>query len=195
MIKVNELSKNFGLRKAIDNITFEARQGEILGFLGPNGAGKTTTMRILTGYMPPSSGEATIAGYDVVADSLEVRKRVGYLPETVPLYTDMSVFGYLKFMSDLRHLPNGEERVEETLELVGLLDRAEGYIGNLSKGMRQRVGLAQALLHRPEVLILDEPTIGLDPAQIIEVRNVIREVGKERTVLLSTHIQIGRAHV
>lgn len=188
MIKVNELSKNFGLRKAIDNITFEARQGEILGFLGPNGAGKTTTMRILTGYMPPSSGEATIAGYDVVADSLEVRKRVGYLPETVPLYTDMSVFGYLKFMSDLRHLPNGEERVEETLELVGLLDRANGYIGNLSKGMRQRVGLAQALLHRPEVLILDEPTIGLDPAQIIEARNVIREVGKERTVLLSTHI-------
>ncbi len=188
MIRVNELSKNFGLRKAIDNISFEARQGEILGFLGPNGAGKTTTMRILTGYMPPSSGEATIAGYDVVADSLEVRKRVGYLPETVPLYTDMTVFGYLKFMSDLRHIPNGEERVEETLEMVGLLDRAEGYIGNLSKGMRQRVGLAQALLHRPEVLILDEPTIGLDPAQIIEVRNVIREVGKERTVMLSTHI-------
>lgn len=188
MIRVNELSKTFGPRKAIDNITFEARQGEILGFLGPNGAGKTTTMRILTGYMPPSSGEATIAGYDVVEESLEVRKRVGYLPETVPLYTDMTVFDYLKFMSDLRHLPNGEERVEETLEMVGLLDRAEGYIGNLSKGMRQRVGLAQALLHRPEVLILDEPTIGLDPAQIIEVRNVIREVGKERTVLLSTHI-------
>lgn len=188
MIRVNELSKTFGPRKAIDNITFEARQGEILGFLGPNGAGKTTTMRILTGYMPPSSGEATIAGYNVLEESLEVRKRVGYLPETVPLYTDMTVFDYLKFMSDLRHLPNGEERVEETLEMVGLLDRAEGYIGNLSKGMRQRVGLAQALLHRPEVLILDEPTIGLDPAQIIEVRNVIREVGKERTVLLSTHI-------
>ena len=188
MIRVNELSKNFGLRRAIDALSFEARQGEILGFLGPNGAGKTTTMRILTGYMPPSSGEATIAGYDVVAESLEVRKRVGYLPETVPLYTDMTVFDYLKFMSDLRHLPKAEERVEETLEMVGLLDRAEGYIGNLSKGMRQRVGLAQALLHRPELLILDEPTIGLDPAQIIEVRNVIREVGKERTVLLSTHI-------
>lgn len=188
MIRVNELSKNFGLRKAIDNITFEARQGEILGFLGPNGAGKTTTMRILAGYMPPSSGEAAIAGYDVVSDSLEARKRVGYLPETVPLYTDMTVFGYLKFMSDLRHLPNAEERVEETLEMVGLLDRAQGYIGNLSKGMRQRVGLAQALLHRPEVLILDEPTIGLDPAQIIEARNIIREVGKERAVLLSTHI-------
>jgi len=177
MISVNELSKHFGPRKAINGLTFEARQGEILGFLGPNGAGKTTTMRILTGYMPPSSGEATIAGYNVVSESLEVRKRVGYLPETVPLYTDMNVFDYLKFMSDLRHLPNAEERVEETLEMVGLLDRAEGYIGNLSKGMRQRVGLAQALLHRPEVLILDEPTIGLDPAQIIEVRNVIREVG------------------
>ncbi len=188
MISVNELSKHFGPRKAINGLTFEARQGEILGFLGPNGAGKTTTMRILTGYMPPSSGEATIAGYNVVSESLEVRKRVGYLPETVPLYTDMNVFDYLKFMSDLRHLPNAEERVEETLEMVGLLDRAEGYIGNLSKGMRQRVGLAQALLHRPEVLILDEPTIGLDPAQIIEVRNVIREVGKERTVMLSTHI-------
>jgi ABC-2 type transport system ATP-binding protein len=188
MIRVEELTKNFGSRRAIDNLSFEARQGEILGFLGPNGAGKTTTMRILTGYMPPSSGTATIAGYDVVADSLNVRKRVGYLPETVPLYTDMTVFDYLKFMSDLRHLPNAEDAVAETLEQVGLIDRAEGYIGNLSKGMRQRVGLAQALLHKPEVLILDEPTIGLDPAQIIEVRNVIREVGKERTVLLSTHI-------
>jgi ABC-2 type transport system ATP-binding protein len=188
MISVNELTKNFGLRRAIDNLSFEARQGEILGFLGPNGAGKTTTMRVLTGYMPPTSGTATIAGYDVVSESLEVRKRVGYLPETVPLYTDMTVFDYLRFMSDLRHLPNADERVDETLEMVGLLDRAEGYIGNLSKGMRQRVGLAQALLHKPEVLILDEPTIGLDPAQIIEVRNVIREAGKERTVLLSTHI-------
>lgn len=188
MIRVEELTKNFGARRAIDSLSFEARQGEILGFLGPNGAGKTTTMRILTGYMPPSSGAANIAGYDVVAESLEVRKRVGYLPETVPLYTDMTVFDYLKFMSDLRHLPHAEDTVAETLELVGLLDRAEGYIGNLSKGMRQRVGLAQALLHKPEVLILDEPTIGLDPAQIIEVRNIIREVGKERTVLLSTHI-------
>lgn len=188
MIRVEELTKNFGARRAIDSLSFEARQGEILGFLGPNGAGKTTTMRILTGYMPPSSGAANIAGYDVVAELLEVRKRVGYLPETVPLYTDMTVFDYLKFMSDLRHLPHAEDTVAETLELVGLLDRAEGYIGNLSKGMRQRVGLAQALLHKPEVLILDEPTIGLDPAQIIEVRNIIREVGKERTVLLSTHI-------
>ena len=158
------------------------------GFLGPNGAGKTTTMRILTGYMPPTDGEAIVAGYDVVEESLEVRRRVGYLPETVPLYTDMSVFEYLKYMGDLRHLPDVEDRVDEVLEKVGLADRADGTIHNLSKGMRQRVGLAQALLHRPEVLILDEPTIGLDPGQVVEVRKLIREIGKERTVLLSTHI-------
>jgi len=188
MIRVSGLTKDYGVRRAIDSLTFEAEQGEILGFLGPNGAGKTTTMRILSGYMPPSEGEATVAGYDVVSESLDVRKRVGYLPETVPLYTDMTVFDYLKFMADLRHLPNSEDRIDDTLEMVGLEDRAEGYIGKLSKGMRQRVGLAQALLHRPEVLILDEPTIGLDPGQVVEVRNVIREIGKERTVLLSTHI-------
>jgi len=188
MIQVSNLTKDYGARRAIDGLNFEAQQGEITGFLGPNGAGKTTTMRILTGYMPPSDGAATIAGYDVVRESLEVRKRVGYLPETVPLYTEMTVFDYLKFMADLRHIPNADDVVEETLEMVGLLDRAGGFIGNLSKGMRQRIGLAQALLHRPEVLILDEPTIGLDPAQIIEVRNLIREIGKERTVLLSTHI-------
>lgn len=188
MIQVNGLTKDYGARRAIHNLNFDAQQGEIVGFLGPNGAGKTTTMRILTGYMPPTDGEAIVAGYDVVEESLEVRKRVGYLPETVPLYNDMVVFDYLKFMGDLRHIPNIEERVNETLEMVGLLDRAEGYIGNLSKGMRQRVGLAQALLHRPEVLILDEPTIGLDPNQVVEVRELIREIGKERTVLLSTHI-------
>ncbi|GAB4500915.1 MAG: gliding motility-associated ABC transporter ATP-binding subunit GldA [Anaerolineales bacterium] len=188
MIQVSNLSKSYGARLAIDRLNFEAHPGEIVGFLGPNGAGKTTTMRILTGYMPATSGSATVAGFDVMSDSLEVRKRVGYLPETVPLYSDMTVFNYLKFMADLRHLPNAEEAVEETLDKVGLLERAAGYIGNLSKGMRQRVGLAQALIHKPEVLVLDEPTIGLDPAQIIEVRNIIREVGKERTVLLSTHI-------
>jgi len=188
MIRVSGLTKDYGIRRAVDNITFDAEQGEILGFLGPNGAGKTTTMRILSGYMPPTQGEATVAGYDVVSDSIEVRRRVGYLPETVPLYSDMTVFDYLKFMADLRHLPNGEDRIDDTLEMVGMEDRADGYIGNLSKGMRQRVGLAQALLHKPEVLILDEPTIGLDPGQVVEVRNVIREIGKERTVLLSTHI-------
>lgn len=188
MIRVSKLTKDYGARRAIDSLTFEAEQGEILGFLGPNGAGKTTTMRILSGYMPPTEGEATVAGYDVVSESIEVRRRVGYLPETVPLYNDMTVFDYLKFMADLRHLPNGEDRVNETLEMVGMEDRADGYISNLSKGMRQRIGLAQALLHRPEVLILDEPTIGLDPGQVVEVRNVIRKIGKERTILLSTHI-------
>jgi ABC-2 type transport system ATP-binding protein len=188
MIKVSGLTKDYGARRAINNLNFDAQQGEIVGFLGPNGAGKTTTMRILTGYMPPSDGEAIVAGYDVVEESLEVRKRVGYLPETVPLYTDMVVFDYLKYMGELRHIPNVDDRVEEVLDMVGLIDRSNGYIGNLSKGMRQRVGLAQALLHRPEVLILDEPTIGLDPGQVVEVRELIREIGKERTVLLSTHL-------
>lgn len=188
MIRVNGLTKDYGGRRAIDHLTFEAEQGEILGFLGPNGAGKTTTMRILTSYMPPTDGEAIVAGYDIISESIEVRRRVGYLPETVPLYTDMGVFEYLKYMADLRHLPDAEERADEVIDMVGLGDRANGMIGKLSKGMRQRVGLAQALLHRPEVLILDEPTIGLDPGQVVEVRKLIRDVGKERTVLLSTHI-------
>jgi len=188
MIKVSGLTKDYGARRAINNLSFDAQQGEIVGFLGPNGAGKTTTMRILTGYMPPTDGEAIVAGYDVVEESLEARKRVGYLPETVPLYTEMVVFDYLKFMGELRKIPDVDDRVEETLDMVGLLDRANGYIGNLSKGMRQRVGLAQALLHRPEVLILDEPTIGLDPGQVVEIRELIREIGKQRTVLLSTHL-------
>ncbi len=188
MIRTAGLTKDYGARRAIEDLTFEVNQGEVVGFLGPNGAGKTTTMRILAGYMPPTLGTAHIAGFDVVEESLEVRRRVGYLPETVPLYPDMTVFGYLKFMADLRHLPNGEEMVDNALELVQMEQRADGYIANLSKGMRQRVGLAQALLHKPEVLILDEPTIGLDPAQVVEVRTIIREIGKERTVLLSTHI-------
>jgi ABC-2 type transport system ATP-binding protein len=188
MIRVSGLTKDYGSRRAIDNLTFDARRGEILGFLGPNGAGKTTTMRILTGYMPPTAGKAEVGGFDVVEQSIEVRRLVGYLPETVPLYPDMTVFEYLKYMADLRHLPDSDDRIEELLELVHMDERADGYIEKLSKGMRQRIGLAQALLHQPQVLILDEPTIGLDPAQIIEVRNLIREIGKERTVLLSTHI-------
>ncbi|HMV28457.1 MAG TPA: ATP-binding cassette domain-containing protein [Anaerolineales bacterium] len=188
MIKVSGLTKDYGSRRAIHNLSFDAQQGEIVGFLGPNGAGKTTTMRILTGYMPPTDGEAIVAGYDVVEESLEVRKRVGYLPESVPLYYDMVVSEYLKYMGELRRIPNVDDRVDEVLDMVGLFDRADGYIGNLSKGMKQRVGLAQALLHRPEVLILDEPTIGLDPGQVVEVRELIREIGKERTVLLSTHL-------
>jgi ABC-2 type transport system ATP-binding protein len=188
MIEVEGLTKDYGPRRAINDLTFQAESGEILGFLGPNGAGKTTTMRILSGFMPPTMGVARVAGFDVVDDSLEVRKRVGYLPETVPLYPDMTVFDYLKFMGDLRHIKNVEERVDDVLEIVHMDDRANGYISNLSKGMRQRIGLAQALLHEPEVLILDEPTIGLDPAQIIEVRKLIQEIGRQRTVLLSTHI-------
>ena len=188
MIKVTGLTKDYGSRRAIDNLTFNAERGEILGFLGPNGAGKTTTMRILTGYMAPTSGTAQIDGFDIMEQSLEVRRIVGYMPETVPLYPDMTVFDYLKFFADLRKIPNASDRVDEILETVHLEDRADGYISNLSKGMRQRVGLAQALIHKPQVLILDEPTIGLDPAQILEVRNLVREIGKEKTILLSTHI-------
>jgi ABC-2 type transport system ATP-binding protein len=188
MIRVQGLTKDYGARRAISGLNFEAKQGEIVGFLGPNGAGKTTTMRILTGYMPPTEGTAQVAGYDVIDESLEVRKRVGYLPETVPLYTDMTAFEYLTFMADLRKMPDAQDRAYATLEQVGMDTRADSYISSLSKGMRQRIGLAQALVHQPEVLILDEPTIGLDPAQVVEVRNLIREMGKQRTVLLSTHI-------
>ena len=188
MIQVESLSKYYASFPAIQELSFEARDGEILGFLGPNGAGKTTTMRILAGFMPPSNGSARVAGFDVVDDSFEVRKRVGYLPETVPLYPEMSVREYLAYMGSLRRVQNLDDRILETLDEIHLLDRAESFIGNLSKGLRQRVGLAQALLHRPRVLILDEPTIGLDPAQIIEVRKLIQSLRAERTILLSTHI-------
>jgi ABC-2 type transport system ATP-binding protein len=188
MINVQDLTKDYGTTRAIDSLNFTAEKGEVLGFLGPNGAGKTTTIRILTGFMPPTSGSAQVGGHDVIAESLEVRKLVGYLPETVPLYEDMRVFDYLKFMADLRHIENAEERVEEILEIIGLEERSQSFIKSISKGMRQRVGLGQAMIHKPDVLILDEPTIGLDPKQIIEVRNLIKEIGKEKTVLLSTHI-------
>ena len=188
MIQVEGLTKRYGSRVAVDHLTFHANKGEIVGFLGPNGAGKTTTMRILTGYMPASDGKAIVAGYDVFTQSLEARKRVGYLPESVPLYTEMSVWQYLDFMAELRQLPNRDDRIDDVMESVHMIDRADSLISNLSKGMRQRVGLAQALLHKPDVLILDEPTIGLDPAQVKDVRELIREVGKERTVMLSTHI-------
>jgi ABC-2 type transport system ATP-binding protein len=188
MILVEGLTKDYGPNRAIDDLRFHANEGEIVGFLGPNGAGKTTTMRILSGYMPPTFGKAEVAGFDVVEQSLEVRRRVGYMPETVPLYSDMTVFDYLKYMADLRHLQDAEGKVEDVIEKMGIEENEESYIGTLSKGMRQRVGLAQALIHDPEVLILDEPTIGLDPAQIIEVRNLIRELGRKHTVFLSTHI-------
>ncbi len=188
VIQAESLTKYYGHRAAIRNVSFQVDRGEILGFLGPNGAGKTTTMRILTAYMPPSEGTATVSGYDVFLDSFEVRKRIGYLPESVPLYTDMSLWGYLDYVAALRKLDNRPDRIRATLRKVDLEDRANTVIGKLSKGMRQRVGIAQAIIHEPEVLILDEPTIGLDPKQIIEVRQLIKSLGGEHTVILSTHI-------
>jgi ABC-2 type transport system ATP-binding protein len=188
MIEAENLTKRYGNFAAIQDISFTCQQGEVVGFLGPNGAGKTTTMRILTGYMPPTAGNAYVAGFDTLSESIEARRKLGYMPETVPLYGEMTVEGYLAFVGRLRRLDNLWDRVDAALESVDLLDRAESFISRLSKGMRQRVGLAQALLHEPEVLILDEPTIGLDPAQIREVRQLITEVGKKHTILLSTHI-------
>ena len=188
MINVEGLTKYYGQNCAVKDLSFQAEKGEILGFLGPNGAGKTTTIRVLTGYMPPTSGKVTIGGYDVIDQSLQARRIVGYLPESVPLYPDMRVDEYLRYMGKLHRAENLDERVSQVLEQVNLSDRAHSFISKLSKGMRQRVGLAQALVHDPQVLILDEPTIGLDPAQIIEVRKLIEEIGKEKTVLLSTHI-------
>ncbi len=188
IIEVNNLTKQYGKRIAIENISFDASKGEILGLLGPNGAGKTTTMRILAGYMPPTSGKVKISGYDLLEQSLEIRRITGYLPETVPLYTDMSVFSYLEFMSKIRGIKHPDARIEEIVELLKLTDRIDSLIGNLSKGLRQRVGLAQALIHDPQIIILDEPTIGLDPAQIIDVRNIIQTLGKEKCVIFSTHI-------
>ncbi len=190
MIQVEGLTKYYGPYKAIDSLSFHADPGEIVGFLGPNGAGKTTTMRILTGYMPPTEGKATVAGYDVFEQSLQVREQVGYLPETVPLYKELTVWNYVDYMAGLHGMsgPKKGDRVGEVLEMVGMIDRADSMIESLSKGMRQRIGLAQALVHSPKVLILDEPTIGLDPRQVREVRDLIRALGQDRTVLLSTHI-------
>ncbi len=159
-----------------------------MGILGPNGAGKTTTMRMLTGFIPPTSGEARVAGFDVFNDSLEVRRRVGYLPETVPIYPDMTVYGYVEFWAQMRGLRRPRQRVNEVIEQVGLQGRRKSLIRNLSKGMRQRLGLAQAIVHNPEVIILDEPTIGIDPQQVIEVRESVRALGQKHTVLFSTHI-------
>jgi ABC-2 type transport system ATP-binding protein len=188
MIEVENLTKTYGDFIAVENVSFHVGRGEVLGFLGPNGAGKTTTMRILTAYMPPSAGTARVAGYDVFDNSLEVRKRVGYMPETVPLYPEMTVQSYLDFVAALRDTGDRRQAVEKAMELTNIGDRAADPIGKLSKGLRQRVGLAQALVHDPEVLILDEPTLGLDPKQIIEVRELIRGLGGERTIILSTHI-------
>ncbi len=188
MIEAQGLVKRYRNRTAVDNVTFTAEQGEVLGFLGPNGAGKTTTMRILTGYLPPTEGSASIAGYNVVSDPLAARRNLGYLPENVPLYPEMAVADYLDYMARLRRVPQRREAIDRAMSLVHITDRANDRIGKLSKGYRQRVGLAQALLHDPPVLILDEPTVGLDPRQIIEVRELIRTLGGERTIILSTHI-------
>ena len=188
MIEVENLTKYYGDLAAIRDLNFRVERGEILGFLGPNGAGKTTTMRILSGYMPPSAGTARVADFDVFDDSLEVRRRIGYMPETVPLYPEMSVRSYLAFMARIRGVTNRKGQVDAAMEACHITDKADTIIGKLSKGYRQRVGLAQALVHDPEVLILDEPTIGLDPKQIIEVRELIKELGHERTIILSTHI-------
>jgi ABC-2 type transport system ATP-binding protein len=188
MIEVQNLVKKYGSVTAVKGISFTAQPGQVTGFLGPNGAGKTTTMRMLTGFLPPTSGKAVVAGYDVFEQSMEVRKRVGYLPESVPLYRDMTAVGYLMYIAEIRGLKYRRDKAMEALERVALAHRAESRIRTLSKGMRQRVGLAQALLHDPDVLILDEPTIGLDPIQVLELRELVRELGRKHTLLFSTHI-------
>jgi ABC-2 type transport system ATP-binding protein len=187
-IEVEGLWRYYGAVPALKNVSFKAYRGEIVGFLGPNGAGKSTTMRILAGFMPPSSGAARVAGFDVVEQSIQARGAIGYLPENTPLYTDMTVCGYLRYMAALRGVADRREAVERVMARVGIDHRADDLIGQLSKGLRQRVGLAQALVHDPEVIILDEPTIGLDPTQIREVQGLIRELGGAHTVILSTHI-------
>lgn len=190
MIQVSSLSKTYGPKVAISDVTFDVKPGEILGFLGPNGAGKTTTMRILTGYMPATSGTATIAGYDIFQDSLDVRRQIGYLPENVPLYPEMTVEDYLTFMARVRGVRRAErrKRVDTAMAQCHVDNVKSVLIGRISKGYRQRVGIAQALVHDPPVLILDEPTVGLDPKQITEARQLIKSLGGSHTVLLSTHI-------
>jgi ABC-2 type transport system ATP-binding protein len=190
VIEVQHITKNYGRITAVDDVSFRVEPGEILGFLGPNGAGKTTTMRILTGYMPPSQGRATVAGFDVFDQPLEARRRTGYLPETPPLYPDMTVREYLDFVGKIKGVPPRErkQRVLAVMERTRVADMADRHCGRLSKGYKQRVGLAQALIHNPEVLILDEPTAGLDPKQIIETRDLIRSLAGDHTIVLSTHI-------
>ncbi|MCP9235341.1 gliding motility-associated ABC transporter ATP-binding subunit GldA [Lewinella sp. JB7] len=187
-VTVQNLTKAYGDQLALDGISFSANTGEVLGFLGPNGAGKTTTMKILTGYLSQTSGTATVCGHDVATDSLEVRRLVGYLPEHNPLYRDMYVREYLRFAAAAHGIRRPRARIAELIELTGLGREAHKVIGELSKGYRQRVGLAQAMLHDPAVLILDEPTSGLDPNQLAEIRRLIQELGREKTVIFSTHI-------
>jgi gliding motility-associated transport system ATP-binding protein len=190
LIEVQDLTKTYGPVTAVDHVSFTVNRGEILGFLGPNGAGKTTTMRMLTGYMPATSGTARIAGFDVFNDSLDVRRHIGYLPEVPPLYTDMSVETYLDFVARIKSVPPEKraERVADALVKANIVDKRTELIKRLSRGYKQRVGLAQALVHDPDVIILDEPTVGLDPKQIIEVRNLIKGLAGSHTIILSTHI-------
>jgi len=190
LIEVQDLTKSFGDKTAVDHISFSVNKGEILGFLGPNGAGKTTTMRVLTGYLPATGGTAKIAGFDVFDDSMEVRRRIGYLPETPPLYFDMTVSAYLDFVARIKNVPAEKRpaRVKAALEMAKITDKRDELIKRLSRGYKQRVGLAQAIVHDPDVIILDEPTVGLDPKQIIEVRNLIKGLAGSHTIILSTHI-------
>src|SRR5437870_7816241 len=190
MIEVQHLTKRYGPVTAVDDTTFRVEKGEILGFLGPNGAGKTTTMRVLTGYMPATDGKAIVAGYDVFAHPVEAKRRTGYLPETPPLYPDMSVIEYLTFVAKIKGVPSGDrtQRVKTVMERTRIADMANRQTAKLSKGYKQRVGLAQALIHNPDVLILDEPTAGLDPKQINETRQLIKELKGDHTIILSTHI-------
>ncbi len=190
MIDVEHLSKVYGSTSAIADVTFSVEPGEILGFLGPNGAGKTTTMRILAGYLPATSGTAKVAGFEVHKDSMAVRQRIGYLPESPPLYPDMTVEGYLSFVAQIKGVNAGDrpQRIQSALTRCNLLEKRKTIIRKLSKGFRQRVGIAQAIVHDPPVIILDEPTVGLDPRQIIEVRNLIKNLAGDHTVILSTHI-------
>jgi len=188
-INVRNITKRYGIQNALDNVSFEIKAGEIVGLLGPNGAGKSTMMKIITCFIPPTFGEVSVDGFDVMEQSVEVRKKVGYLPENNPLYLEMYVREYLEFIAGLHHLgKNTQKRLAEMIANTGLESEQNKKIGALSKGYRQRVGLAQALIHNPEVLILDEPTSGLDPNQLVEIRNLIKEIGKEKTVMLSTHI-------
>ena len=190
MIEVRGLTKRYGAHLALDHVSFSVQKGEILGFLGPNGAGKTTTMRILTCFMPADEGSATVAGHDIQGQSLEVRRSIGYLPESSPLYLDMLVYEYLEYIAAVRGIPSAQRRarVRAMIDACGLEKVVDKEIGELSKGFRQRVGLAQTLIHDPQILVLDEPTTGLDPNQIVEIRDLIKSIGRERTVILSTHI-------
>ncbi|MDA0882929.1 MAG: ATP-binding cassette domain-containing protein, partial [Bacteroidetes bacterium] len=187
-ILVQNVTKLYGEQKALNSVDFSIQKGEIIGFLGPNGAGKTTMMKIITCFIPPSEGKVEVCGIDVMESPLEVKKKVGYLPEHNPLYLDMWVKEYLQFVAELYQLPKSKSKVDEMIERVGLGLEQHKKIGALSKGYRQRVGLAQAMIHDPEVLILDEPTSGLDPNQLVEIRQLIQEIGKSKTVMLSTHI-------